>query len=93
MVISQVVPVRIAQDYKKLVLFSDSPLLEYMPYLNETKGFHLFVAKLVGITIKIYDIFRRIRNKTKLSKNFNPLKGTYLFLKNQDLDNTYKDDF
>jgi glycosyltransferase involved in cell wall biosynthesis len=59
-VIAQLVPDRIAKDYYKLVHFLDSPLLEYMPYLNKTTRFHKFIANMVGILIKIYKPFKSL---------------------------------
>lgn len=59
-VFSEVVPDRIARDYKKLVIFTDSPLLKHMPYLSEYKRFHILVSKLVGIAIKIFKLFRSV---------------------------------
>jgi glycosyltransferase involved in cell wall biosynthesis len=57
-VISQLVPDRIAKDYTKLAQVLDSPLLEYLPFLNKTTRFHKFVAKMVGTLIKIYKPFK-----------------------------------
>jgi glycosyltransferase involved in cell wall biosynthesis len=59
-VISQLVPDRIAKDYKKLVHFLDSPLLKHMPYLNKTTRFHILISKMVGVLIKIYKPFKSL---------------------------------
>jgi glycosyltransferase involved in cell wall biosynthesis len=65
-VILQLVPDRIAKDYSNLILFSDSPLVQHMPFLNKTTGFHIFIAKIVGASIKIYKILRSLRKRTTI---------------------------
>ncbi len=59
-VITQLLPPRIAIDYDKMVCAYESPLLEQLPYLNKTTGFHNFVSKITGILIKVHSIIYTI---------------------------------
>ncbi|WP_439483337.1 glycosyltransferase family 2 protein [Cyclobacterium plantarum] len=54
--ITQIIPDRIAKDYQDFLLLSGSPLLKYMPFLSNTKGFQILITKMVGISIKLYKL-------------------------------------
>lgn len=57
-VINELLPPRIRKDYDTLLVFLHSPLLQYMPVLNKTTGFHRFIAWGVGVLVRIYATLR-----------------------------------
>lgn len=56
-VLNQLLPPRIAIDYEKMISAYESPLLEQLPYLNKTTGFHKFISNLVESLIKVHKLF------------------------------------
>ncbi|HEY5585518.1 MAG TPA: glycosyltransferase family 2 protein [Ruminiclostridium sp.] len=65
-VLKDMLPERIYSDYTRYAK-SDSPLLEFTPFLNQTYGFQSFIYKIVALLIRIYT-FRQnffFKNKTR----------------------------
>lgn len=56
-VLDQLLPPRIATDYQKMIAAYGSPLLEHLPYLSKTAGFHSFISRLTGSLIKLHKLF------------------------------------
>jgi glycosyltransferase involved in cell wall biosynthesis len=57
----ELIPPRILKDYQLFLPISGSPLLQYMPVLNKTTGFHKLVGTIVGIMAKVYKIIKPVR--------------------------------
>lgn len=52
-VLQSLFPERVLKDYEKY-RFADSPLLDLIPELNKTAGFHQMVVKLVRVMLRCY---------------------------------------
>ncbi|MBN2012040.1 glycosyltransferase [candidate division KSB1 bacterium] len=58
-IFSEFLPPRVLKDYDWVYQIKDSPIAPYMPLLNKTTGFHKLVAKIIGILISVYSLFRK----------------------------------
>lgn len=56
-IFTQIIPPRIAKDYKIILSVKNSTLLTYLPFLNSTYRFQKFIARIIGVLIKIYICF------------------------------------
>ena len=66
-VLNQLLPPRIAADYEKMISAYESPILKYLPYLNKTTGFHIFISKMIDYFIKAHKFFSDPEKKLKKS--------------------------
>ncbi len=63
-IFTQTIPPRMIRDYEKFVPLSMSPLVEYIPILNKTNRFQIFVVKIVKLLVHTYIFFKSNRGKS-----------------------------
>lgn len=54
----ELLPPRIYKDYELLFQVKDSPLLKFIPFLENTTGLNKLVTKIIGSIISFYKVFK-----------------------------------
>lgn len=69
-VLEELLPPRIRKDYNNMDLYH-SPLLQLIPTLNKTYGFHKFIYYVVKYLLSLYTYIKPSTKKNKPTKIFN----------------------